>query len=415
MPRLSAAQVKQEAARRTDKVRSLADGQGLVLVIPRAEQGGNARWVLRFSWQGKESMRGLGAYPEVSLLKARQAATTLRAQIQDQGPPVSKLRPSATAAAAQPATVTFRLAAERWYEQTSTHLSEKHRAQVITTLRTHVYPSLGNKRIDTISPGDIEQIIRDMLRPPNPMLETASRVYQRVGSVFEYAGRQGWCTTNPALLLRQEVARLKKQVRRNAPPGHHAALLDDEGIAAVLKAIAQYPALQTRAALEAIIYTGCRSGELRQATWDEVDFENRLWRIPAEHMKAGREHVIPLSEQALARFRTLKTFSRGQANLVLQGERRGRPVSDMTLSMALRRLGFKDQQTVHGFRAWLSTKAREAGSFPRDVVEAALAHTVARDATEAAYLRSNFLEQRVELMRWWGEWVDEKRELVAHG
>lgn len=391
MPRLSAAQVKQEASRRTDKVRSLADGQGLVLVVPSAAKGGNARWVLRFSWQGKESMRGLGTYPEVSLLKARQAATTLRAQIQNEGPPVSKLRSSATAAQAQaqPATVTFKFAAERWYEQTSTHLSEKHRAQVITTLRTHVYPSLGNKRIDTISPGDIEHIIRDMLRPPNPMLETASRVYQRVGSVFEYAGRQGWCTSNPALLLRQEVARLKKQVKRNAPPGHHAAMLDDEGISAVLRAIAQYPALQTRAALEAIIYTGCRSGELRQATWDEVDFENRRWTIPAEHMKAGREHVIPLSKQALARFRTLKTFTRGDANLVLQGERRGRPVSDMTLSMSLRRMGFEGKQTVHGFRAWLSTKAREHGQFPRDVVEAALAHTVARDATEAVLISTH--------------------------
>ena len=101
MPHLSADLVKQEASRRTDKVRSLADGQGLALVIPRAEQGGNARWVLRFSWQGKESMRGLGDYPDVSLLEARRAATTSRAQIQKEGPPVSKLQPSAAAVAAQ--------------------------------------------------------------------------------------------------------------------------------------------------------------------------------------------------------------------------------------------------------------------------------------------------------------------------
>ena len=409
MPRLTAAQVKQEASRRTDKVRSLPDGLGLVLKV---EPAGKAYWVQRIFRGGKETMRGIGPYPKVSLLEARRASTTLRAQAQDGALPAPK---NAPAVPAKPATVTFKLAAERWYEQTSMHLSEKHRAQVITTLRTHAYPSLGNKRIDAISPGDIEQIIRDMLRPPNPMLETASRVYQRIGSVFEYAGRQGWCPSNPASLLKGEITRLKKQVKRNAPPGHHAALLDDEGIAAVLKAIAAYPAVQTRAALEAIIYTGCRSGELRKATWDEVDFENARWTIPADHMKAGREHIIPLSEQALARLRILKTFTRGDANLVLQGERRGRPVSDMTLSMALRRMGFKDQQTVHGFRAWLSTKAREAGHFPRDVVEAALAHTVARDATEAAYLRSNFLEQRVELMRWWGQWVDGVRDQGCSG
>ena len=414
MPRLTAPQVRQEASRRTDKVRSLPDGQGLVLVVPSAAQGGNARWALRFCWQGQESMRGLGPYPRVSLLDARKAATTLRAQIQNEGPPAPKHRPAVATTSTLPATITFKVAAERWYEQTSTHLSEKHRAQVITTLRAHAYPSLGNKRIDSILPGDIEKIVRNMLQPPNPMLETASRVYQRIGSVFEFAGRNGWCASNPAALLKGEVTRLKKQVQRNNPRGHHAALLDDEGIAAVVKAIAAYPAVQTRAALEAIIYTGCRSGELRKATWSEIDFENARWTIPAEHMKAGREHVVPLSEQALARFRTLKTFSRN-SQLVVQGERRGRPVSDMTLSMALRRLGFKDQQTVHGFRAWLSTKAREAGHFPRDVVEAALAHTVARDATEAAYLRSNFLEQRVELMRWWGQWVDGVREQGCSG
>ena len=414
MPRLTAPQVKQEASRRTDKVRSLPDGQGLVLVVPSAAQGGNARWALRFCWQGQESMRGLGPYPRVSLLDARKAATTLRAQIQNEGPPAPKSRPAVATTSTLPATITFKVAAERWYEQTSTHLSEKHRAQVITTLRAHAYPSLGNKRIDSILPGDIEKIVRNMLQPPNPMLETASRVYQRIGSVFEFAGRNGWCASNPAALLKGEVTRLKKQVQRNNPRGHHAALLDDEGIAAVVKAIAAYPAVQTRAALEAIIYTGCRSGELRKATWSEIDFENARWTIPAEHMKAGREHVVPLSEQALARFRTLKTFSRN-SQLVVQGERRGRPVSDMTLSMALRRLGFKDQQTVHGFRAWLSTKAREAGHFPRDVVEAALAHTVARDATEAAYLRSNFLEQRVEIMRWWGQWVDGVREQGCFG
>lgn len=224
--------------------------------------------------------------------------------------------------------------------------------------------------------------------------------------MHEYAGRQEWCTNNPASQLRGELTLLKKQVRRHNPEGHHAAMLDDAGISSVLKAIAAYPAQQTKAALEVILYTGCRSGELRKATWAEIDFQAKRWTIPAAHMKARKEHVIPLSPQAMARFRELKTFADRSEFVVPAPYARRKAISDMTLSMSLRRMGFEGKQTVHGFRAWLSTKARERGQFGRDVVEAALAQTVAQDATEAAYLRSSFLEQRVGLMTWWGAWID---------
>ena len=408
MPKLSALQVRSEAVRRTEKTRTLSDGEGLNLVIPSATQTGNARWVLRFMHQGRETMRGLGAFPAVTLQQARQRALQLRAQISTDGPPAPKNVAVANAETVRPQVITFAYAAQRWFDDARAHLTEKHSAQVISSLKAHAFPKLGKKALSTIKPGDVEAVIRSMLVPPNPMLETASRVFQRINSVFEYAGRQEWCTNNPASLLRGEFTRLKKQIRRNNPEGHHAAMLDDDGISRVLKAIADYRAQQTRAALEVIIYTGCRSGELRKATWSEIDFQAKRWTIPAEHMKARKEHVIPLSPQAIARFHALKTFA-GRSELVVPGNRRRTPISDMTLSMSLRRMGFEGSQTVHGFRAWLSTKTREQGQYHRDVVEAALAHTVAQDATEAAYLRSNFLEQRVALMNWWGQWVDELR------
>lgn len=408
MAKLTALQVRQEAARRTEKARTLSDGEGLNLVVPAATQTGNARWVLRFMHQGRETMRGLGGFPAVTLQQARQSALHLRAQIATVGPPPSRNVAVAHAEAARTQVVTFADAAQRWFDATSTHLSDKHRAQVISSLKAHVFPKLGKRALSAIKPGDVEAVIRSMLTPPDPMLETASRVFQRINSVFEYAGRQEWCSNNPASLLGRELTRLKKQVRRNNPEGHHAAMLDDEGISLVLKAIAEYRAQQTRAALEVIIYTGCRSGELRKATWSEIDFQAKRWTIPAEHMKARKEHVIPLSPQAIARFHDLKTFA-GRNELVAPGNRRRTPISDMTLSMSLRRMGFDGRQTVHGFRAWLSTKAREHGQYSRDVVEAALAHTVAQDATEAAYLRSSFLEQRVALMDWWGTWIDAQR------
>ena len=410
MPPLTALEIRQEATRRTDKTRTLSDGNGLNLIVPASGANGNPRWVLRFAKNGKPSMRGLGRYPEVSLLDARKAALQLRAQIQTSGPPLTAQQQRASEQATEHAqSVTFAVAARRWFDATSEHLTPKHRAQVISSLTRHAFPTLGKKPLGSIRPGDIENVMRRMMAPSNPLMETASRVFQRINAVFEYAGRQEWCTNNPASVLRGELTRLKKQIRRHNPEGHHAAMLDDADIAAVLKAISTYSAQQTRAALEAIIYTGCRSGELRQATWAEIDFDNARWTIPAAHMKARREHVIPLSPQALARFRELKTYA-GRNALVVPGNRRRTPISDMTLSMSLRRMGFDGLQTVHGFRAWLSTKAREYGQFPRDVVEAALAHTVSQDATEAAYLRSNFLEQRVGLMTWWGSWIDAQRE-----
>lgn len=410
MPQLSALKIKQEAAIRTGKPRTLNDGNGLNLVIPAAGAAGNPRWILRYTKDGRTNMRGLGSFPSVSLLQARQAALQLKAQIQNSGPPPTARQQRALEQATAPVgTVTFAVAAQRWFDATSGHLTPKHRAQVISSLRQHAFPTLGKKPLASIKPGDIEAVMREMLAPANPMIETASRVFQRIHAVFEYAGRQEWCDNNPASVLRGELTRMKKQLRRHNPEGHHAAMLENDEISRVLKAIAAYRAQQTRAALEVIIYTGCRSGELRQATWAEIDFENARWTIPASHMKARKEHVIPLSPQAIARFQALKIFA-GRSELVVPGNRRRTPISDMTLSMSLRRMGFEGQQTVHGFRAWLSTKARERGQFPRDVVEAALAHEVAKDATEAAYLRSTFLEQRVALMNWWGTWIDEQRD-----
>ncbi|MDE1953853.1 MAG: integrase arm-type DNA-binding domain-containing protein [Betaproteobacteria bacterium] len=271
MPPLTALEIRQEAARRTDKTRTLSDGNGLNLIVPASAANGNPRWVLRYTKDGRSSMRGLGRYPEVSLLDARKAALQLRAQIQTSGPPLTAQQQRALIQATEPVeNVTFAVAAQRWFDATSEHLTPKHRAQVISSLKAHAFPTLGKKPLASIKPGDIETVMRRMMAPSNPLMETASRVFQRINAVFEYAGRQEWCANNPASVLRGELTRLKKQVRRHNPEGHHAAILDDVGIAGVLQAVAAYRAQQTRAALEVIIYTGCRSGELRQATWAEI-------------------------------------------------------------------------------------------------------------------------------------------------
>lgn len=410
MGKLTALRVKNEAAKRDEKVRTLSDGDGLNLVIPPEGSNKSPKWILRYRLAGKAAVTGLGTFPEVSLADAREKTRTIKGQITQAGKtPIQIRREQQAALAQQTAPTTFKQAAQHWFDATVGDLSKKHNAQRLSTLETFVFPSIGSKALDSITAGDIEALLRKMLNGQKPLIETATRVFQRIGAVFEYSGRHGWCKSNPASLMGREFTRMKKQASRHNPEGHHPAVLEKAEVGKVLRSIADYPSQQTRTALEVLIYTACRSGELRHATWDEIDFDHARWSIPANRMKNAQPHTIPLSRQALERLQTLKSLA-GDSALVLPGLRSKKPVSDMIFSMALRRMGYSSQQTPHGFRAWFSTFARESGQFSRDAIEAGLAHVVAQGQTEAAYMRSNFLEERVRLMGWWGNWVDEMRE-----
>lgn len=414
MGKLTALKVKTEAAKRGEKVQTLSDGEGLSLVIPAAGSSQSAKWVLRYRLAGKAAAAGLGTYPDVSLAEAREKARATKGQIAQAGKTPAQIKQEQQAEqraslAQQTAPTTFEEAAQHWFDATGRHLSPKHNAQRLSTLKAFAFPSFGSKDLDSITAGDIESLLRGMLNREKPLIETASRIFQRIGSVFEYSGRHGWCKANPASLVGREFTRMKKQASRHNPEGHHPAVLNQAEVGKVLRSIANYPSLQTQTALEVLIYTACRSGELRYATWNEIDFGNARWVIPASRMKNAQQHTIPLSRQALEKLQTLKSLA-GDSALVLPGLRSKKPVSDMIFSMALRRMGYSSQQTPHGFRAWFSTFARESGQFSRDAIEAGLTHVVAQGQTEAAYMRSNFLEERVGLMQWWGDWLDEVRE-----
>nr|WP_265530711.1 site-specific integrase [Sphingomicrobium marinum] len=155
-----------------------------------------------------------------------------------------------------------------------------------------------------------------------------------------------------------------------------------------------------RLALEFVILTAARSGEVRLATWDEVDFDKRLWTVPAERMKAGREHVVPLSKAAIDVLKRAERYQRGDSNLIFQGQKRGKPLSDMTLTKILRDMGRKI--TVHGFRSTFRDWVAEQTDYPGEVAEAALAHAVA-DKTEAAYRRGPIIDKRERLMATWAK------------
>lgn len=227
--------------------------------------------------------------------------------------------------------------------------------------------------------------------------ETARRVRQRIGTVLKWAVAQGWRQDNPADSITQALPKVgKSQVHRKSLPY--------TDIADCLSAIRRSRAMtSTKLALEFLVLTAARSGEVREAVWDEIDLDNKLWTIPASRMKAKRAHRVPLSPQAITILQEARAFGDG-SNLIFPGSRYGVPLSDMTLSKLVKELGF--DVDVHGFRTSFRTWVQEKTEYPRELAEAALAHAVG-DAVEEAYARSDFLDRRRVMMDSWAEFISQ--------
>jgi len=224
--------------------------------------------------------------------------------------------------------------------------------------------------------------------------ETARRLRQRIRTVIDWAVAKGY--RDAALPMPVIDKALPKQ---RAKVKHHAALPYTD-IPVFMGKLREREGMG-RLALEAVILTAARSGEVRLATWDELDLDAATWTIPAERMKADREHVVPLSKQAVALFERMKPHKRGDTALVFPGQKRGKPLSDMTLTKALRDMGV--EVTAHGFRSTFRDWVAEQTSWPAELAEAALAHVIS-DKTVAAYQRGSMLEKRRELMAAWANY-----------
>ncbi len=354
------------------------DGQGLLLVVRKS----SASWILRTQKGGRRRDIGIGSLSKVPLADARQRAQTVRQQIEaGKDPIVEKKRLAGIP--------TFRVAAGKVHtEHRPGWRNSKHGQQWLRTLETYAFPSLGNRSVADIGAQDV----RDLLAPiwlEKP--ETARRVLQRVRLVLDWAVAKQY--RSDELQQRAVMRGLPKQPKND---GHFAAMPYEE-LPAFMAALRSGEAI-TRLALEFLILTAARSGEVRGARWSEIDEANALWTIPAGRMKAGREHVVPLSQCAARVLERAKLQSEGD-EFIFPGFRAGSPLSDMSLTKFLR-----DQDlpfTVHGFRSSFRDWAAEQSAAPGEVVERALAHTI-RDKTEAAYFRSSLLQKRRALMEEWG-------------
>ena len=379
--------------------RPLAHGgvQGLRLEPGSAK--GRGKWILRFvsPKTGKRRDMGLGAYPDTGIAAAKAAAEAARTIVAAGHDPIDAREAERAAERAEKVIVTFEKAAQAVYDALEGGWrNDKHKAQWINTLKVYAYPSISSRPVAELTPADFAEVLRPIwLAKP----ETASRVKQRCQTVMKWCWAHGHVTGNPVdvvdhLLAQQPGKRVRVQ--------HHPAMPWRDVPAFVPAVLHKGHGGSSRALLEFVILTACRSGEARLMRWDEVDFDKAVWTVPASRMKAKVIHRVPLSARAVAILNRQRDLF-PEAELVFPAPRGG-AFSDMALTKLLRdhKAVSSDQDrtaTAHGFRSSFRDWASENG-YPRDLAERALAHTISNQA-EAAYHRTDLLEQRRGMMEAW--------------
>lgn len=357
-----------------------SDGEGLILKLASPGKGS---WILRVQSDGRRRDIGLGALTGIGLGDAREAARKIRREMK------AGIDVLAERKREHLEIPTFRDAAKSVHqEHKAAWKNGKHRAQWINTLESYVFPALGDRRV-----ADIEgPAIRDVLAPiwlTKP--ETARRVRQRIASVLDWACAKGFRETEAPM---RSVARgLPRQPRRL----RHFKALPFKEVPAFIWGLHERLS-GGRLALEFLILTAARSGEVRGCCWNEIDLDKKLWTVPAERMKVGSVHAVPLSEAAANVLHRARLFRSPVSDLVFPGQNPKRTLSDMTLLKILRDKG--TGVTVHGFRSSFRDWVAEETNYPGEIAEVALAHTIP-NKVEAAYRRTDFLEKRKAMMADW--------------
>ena len=363
-----------------------SDGGGLHLYISKA---GRKSWVQRITIDGRRRDIGLGGFPSVSLALAREKAAEKRAAVAEGRDPLADKR--------SPAMPTFREAARATHEANKPRWrNSKHIASWMQTLERHAIPKLGNISLDRIDRGEVLRVLTPIwtTRP-----ETARRVRQRMRTVFRWGMAHGFMESNPA----------GEAIDGALPPmpkvkAHLRALPYQEVEAALETVEGSQASIAAKLCFRFLVLTAARSGEARGARWDEIDLQEKVWRIPSVRMKAGKEHRVPLSVQAIGLLGEA-TEMRDESGLVFPSPLKpGAPMSDMTLTKVLRSTGLAERATVHGFRSSFKNWTLEQTDTPWAISEAALAHILG-NSTEQAYARSDLFERRRALMQQWADYL----------
>ena len=374
-----------------EKPKKLFDGGGLFLLVTPT---GGKLWRLKYRFGGIEKLLALGAYPQTSLADARQKRDQARALMLN-GVDPRDIKKAQKAAGAQE-NETFEVIAREWHTKFSASWAASHSNKIIRRFELYVFPWLGDRQIKSITAPDLLTVLRRI--EAKGALDTAHRTKQNCGQVFRYAVATGRAERDPSADLRGAI-----------PPAsgkHMATITDPKEIAGLLRSIDDYRgSIVTRCALQLAPLFFVRPGELRHAEWSEFNLDAAEWRIPAEKMKAGVLHIVPLSRQALGVLREIHPLT-GHGRYVFPSPRTGsRPMSSNAILSALRRMGFaKDEMSGHGFRSMASTLLNEQG-WNRDAIERQLAHAE-RNSVRAAYNYAEFMPERKKMMQAWADYLE---------
>ena len=366
------------------------DGGGLYF---RVKPSGVKSWTFRFKKpSGKWSWVGIGSYPALSGAMARKKAAELRAEAAT-GADITETGRARKQALMDAEQCTFELLAKEWLAARKPGWSEGTYDRALSGLELHVFPSVGKRPFTSIHSIEWMDILRSMEK--KGILHRMATVRRHCKEVYDFARVTGRINQNPLEGLNRFL---------QSKPDKNFAHVPLAQLPDLLNAIRAYPhAKDIGLGLQLLVLTALRPGEVRCAEWDEIDFDNALWTIPAERMKKRREHLVPLSKQAVAVLKELFQLT-GAYPLVLPGRTdRKKPRSNMVFNMALRRIGYDGRQTGHGFRHIASTILRENG-FHRDYVEAQLSHV--EGGVSGVYNKATYIAQRRDMMQWYADYLD---------
>lgn len=384
-------------ARAKKSAYKLADGHCLYLLVAK---NGSRLWRMDYRFGGKRLTLSIGAYPDVSLVEARDTRDAARKQLRHGLNPMEERRVARVSAKIARAT-TFGAVADELLAK----LELEKRASVTVSKRRWLLKELAadlcERPVAAITPAEILGVLKDVEAKGH--LETARRLRASIGQVMRLAVATNRAPLDLTPSLRGAIASPKVT--------HRAAITDKEGAGRLMVAVQTYDRPVVRAAMQIMAYCFPRPGECRLTRWNEVDTDGKIWTIPAERTKMRREHKIPLSRQALATFRELHRLTGLESGLCFPGQRASdRPISENTICVALRTIGFaKEEMSAHGFRALASSLLHEKSKFSSETIERALGHQDA-NAIRRAYARGEHWNERVKLAQWWADYLDGLRE-----
>lgn len=378
----------------------MADGDGLTLAV---QPSGKKLWWLRYRFGGKPKTLSIGQYPVVSLYDARKQAFYAKQALSDGADPSAEKKRAKIVLIESKAKEkeTVEVIGREWLEKFSVQWTDKHQMKIQRWFEKDVFPLLGKKEIKDAAPSDLLKVVRRV--EARGAVDTAHRILQVCGQLWRYAVATGRAERDISQDLRGAIPPAKET--------HLGAITDPQEIGALLRNIEDYNgSAVVKMALKIAPFVFVRPGELRNAQWSEFDKKKRLWTIPAERMKARRPHVVPLSSQVIVLLDELRAVHQSDCLFPTPGSA-NRPISDMAMLSAIRRMGYtKEEMTAHGFRALASTSLEQLG-FDSRLIELQLAHSD-KDQVRAAYKRETHLmrlEERKEMMQRWADWLNKQK------